>query len=69
MFLTGVDIINILITGSSSGIGCEMAKLLCRDGNVVYGIARRQDRLDKLKISLGESFVPVCADISSKEEA
>ena len=59
---------NVLITGASSGIGCEMAKLLCSSGNVVYGIARRQERLDELKNSLGENFVPVCADISSKNE-
>lgn len=42
----------ILITGASSGIGKESAKLLIKQGYTVYGAARRVERMEDLK-SLG----------------
>ena len=39
----------ILITGASSGIGHETALLLVKKGFVVYGAARRLDRMQNLK--------------------
>jgi NADP-dependent 3-hydroxy acid dehydrogenase YdfG len=39
----------ILITGASSGIGKSTAKLLSSEGHVVYGSARRTDRMADLK--------------------
>jgi short-subunit dehydrogenase len=38
-----------LVTGSSSGLGRDIAKLLCEKGLVVYVTARRNDELEKLK--------------------
>ena len=38
-----------LVTGASSGIGYELAKLFARDGKNVVVVARRQDRLEELK--------------------
>ena len=39
----------VLITGASSGIGKETAKLLAENGFVVYGAARRVEKMDDLK--------------------
>lgn len=39
----------ILITGASSGIGKETARLLSSKGHVVYGAARRIEKMDDLR--------------------
>ena len=39
----------ILITGASSGFGYEAAKILKDQGHTIYGVARRQDKLEELK--------------------
>lgn len=39
----------ILITGASSGIGHDTAKALAEQGHIVYGAARRVEKMDDLK--------------------
>jgi short-subunit dehydrogenase len=39
----------ILITGASAGMGKEFARELYKDGHVVYGAARRVEKMDDLK--------------------
>ena len=39
----------VLITGASSGIGKETAKLLVENGHIVYSAARRLDKMNDLK--------------------
>ncbi|MBO6181360.1 oxidoreductase [bacterium] len=39
----------ILITGASSGMGYESAKLLAKEGHIVYGGARSLDKMEALK--------------------
>ena len=57
-----------LITGASSGIGREIAKVLSRKGFKVILCARREKRLNELAQELaGESRVIVC-DVSKREE-
>jgi NAD(P)-dependent dehydrogenase (short-subunit alcohol dehydrogenase family) len=38
----------VLVTGASSGLGAETARLLSREGATVFGIARNADRLAAL---------------------
>ncbi|MEM6452695.1 MAG: SDR family NAD(P)-dependent oxidoreductase, partial [Cyanobacteria bacterium P01_D01_bin.105] len=39
----------VLITGASSGMGLETAKLLAQQGDKVYAGARRVERMEALK--------------------
>lgn len=43
----------IIITGASSGIGAETAKVLAKNGAKVVLSARREDRLKKLAEEIG----------------
>lgn len=56
----------ILITGASSGIGYQTAKLLSENGHKVYGAARRLDKLETLK-SMG--IVPMYLDITNEKSS
>ncbi|WP_270345975.1 oxidoreductase [Lactococcus petauri] len=56
----------ILITGASSGIGYQTAKLLVENGHKVYGAARRLDKLETLK-SMG--VVPMYLDITNEDSS
>lgn len=54
----------ILITGASSGIGYQTAKSLAQQGHIVYGAARRIDKLDELQ----EYHVkPIQLDVTNNE--
>ena len=57
-----------IVTGASSGIGAEFSKALTQKGCRVYGIARRRERLDDIRIKLGDLFVPVTLDITDYEK-
>ena len=47
----------VIVTGASSGMGLETAKLLSEKGAKVALVARSKDKLDKLSIKLKNSFV------------
>ncbi|OKS88819.1 oxidoreductase [Mucilaginibacter polytrichastri] len=40
----------ILITGASAGMGKEFAKELLKDGHIVYGAARRMDKMEDIRL-------------------
>jgi short-subunit dehydrogenase len=59
-----------IVTGASSGLGAEFARLLSQDPGLdeVWGLARRRDNLDRLAAaSKGERIRPLAADLASAE--
>jgi short-subunit dehydrogenase len=54
----------VLITGASSGIGKETARLLVNNDFIVYGAARRVDKMDDLK-SIGVHVLEM--DVTNEE--
>ena len=60
----------VLITGASSGIGWELAKLFASDNSNLVLVARREDRLeelaDLLKTEYGVDVFIIPADLSKK---
>lgn len=58
----------IIITGASSGIGEETARVLAANGAKVVLSARREDRLKKLAEEIGENAVYLKSDVSSLED-
>lgn len=56
----------ILITGASSGIGYEAAKMLAQSGHKVYGAARRTERMESLRPF---GVMPIALDVTSDASA
>ena len=54
----------ILITGASSGIGYAAAERLAKAGHIVYGAARRVERMDPLREA---GVIPVRLDVTDPE--
>lgn len=54
-----------LITGASSGIGRDMARVLSRRGYDLILVARRKDKLEELKQELSTNVQVIALDISS----
>lgn len=57
----------VILTGASSGIGLELARLLVRKhGCTVIGIARRAEKLTEIAGELGGSFLPHPMDVTDR---
>ena len=56
----------ILITGASSGIGYEAARMLAEKGHHVYGAARRTERMESLR---QYGVTPLSLDVTSDTSA
>lgn len=57
-----------LITGASSGIGFEMAKILSQKGYDIIAVARREDKLLELKNLLHTNVEIMCCDVTKQED-
>jgi len=58
-----------LITGGTSGIGKELAKLFSADGYQLILVARSQDELDQTAAELGGKVQTIAKDLSDMEQA
>lgn len=58
-----------LITGASSGLGADIARILYKKGYELILAARRLDRLEALKAELGENVKIIATDISGEDRA
>ena len=57
----------ILLTGASSGIGYQTAESLAKEGHVVYGAARRIEKMETLKqFGVKPMYLDVTDEESSK---
>ena len=54
-----------LITGASSGLGADMARVLVEEGYEVILVARRKTKLEKLQKELGDKAKVIIMDVSS----
>ena len=58
-----------VISGASSGLGYELAKLLCQKyGCRVIGLARRKEKLEAIQKELGENFLPFVCDVTKEDD-
>lgn len=62
-----IDSKTAIVTGASSGIGVAFSRALLEKGAEVYGLARSEDKLAKVRDELGENFHPVTMDVTNAE--
>ncbi len=58
----------VIITGASSGIGEETARVLAKNGAKVVLSARREERLEKLSSEIGENAAYLRSDVVNPED-
>jgi NAD(P)-dependent dehydrogenase (short-subunit alcohol dehydrogenase family) len=56
-----------LVTGSTAGIGFSIAKLLAREGALVYINGRTEERVEKAVAEIGGKVEGVAADLTTEE--
>ncbi len=57
-----------IVTGASSGIGTAFSEKMINKGAIVYGLARRLNKLQEVRDQLGENFKPVQMDITRNRD-
>lgn len=57
---------SIVVTGASTGIGKDAARLLIEKGFRVFGSVRKQEDADGLVKEFGENFIPLLFDVTDE---
>ncbi len=57
-----------VVTGASTGLGKEFARLLMERGARVFGLSRGASDLEAVRAELGDTFVPQCCDVANENE-
>ncbi len=57
-----------VVTGASTGIGLETARVLLRSGWRVFGSVRKQADAERVTADLGEGFTPLLFDVTRPDE-
>ena len=57
-----------LVTGASSGLGRDMARILSKMGYDIIAVARRKDRLEELSAELDTKVEIIVADITDIDQ-
>jgi short-subunit dehydrogenase len=55
---------SVVVTGSSTGIGWGITKILIKKGIRVFGSVRKQADADRLQAEFGTNFVPLMFDVT-----
>jgi NAD(P)-dependent dehydrogenase (short-subunit alcohol dehydrogenase family) len=63
----GITVNSIVITGVSTGIGYEAAKMLVGRGWRVFGSVRTQADADRVQAEWGDNFTPLLFDVTDEE--
>ena len=58
---------NVVVTGTSSGIGRETARTLAQSGWRVFGTVRKAEQGEALRAELGERFTPLVVDVRDED--
>lgn len=57
-----------IVTGTTSGMGREIARRFVKEGAIVVGFARRVERHNELAAELGENYIPFPGDLMKDED-
>ena len=59
--------LSVVVTGSSSGIGYQTSKTLLTSGYRVFGSVRTNEDANRVKMDLGENFIPLVFDVTDEQ--
>ncbi len=57
-----------IVTGATAGLGLAFSEALIQKGATVFGLARRSDRLQRIRSRLGEQFQGIQCDVSDENQ-
>lgn len=57
---------SVVVTGASTGIGRDAARILIENGFRVFGSLRKQEDANRLSEEFGENFVPLLFDVTDE---